>query len=109
MNSWAGLDPRFTPWARWLYNVAEFWGLHPRLISGYRSIQEQSELYAKYQECLRRGGKCTPAAVPGDSRHNYGLAIDLGSDDPARLGALWKSVGGRWGGDFGDPLHYDVG
>jgi hypothetical protein len=108
--SWAGLDPAFSPWARWLYNVAEYWGLHPRLISGYRSIREQTELYNRMLNCKASGRTdCLPAAYPGNSLHNYGLAVDIGSDDNARLGALWQSVGGRWGGSFGDPNHFDVG
>lgn len=42
--------------------------------SGYRSIAEQQVLYDRYRRGVR--GQA-PAAPPGRSRHNHGLAADL--------------------------------
>ncbi len=43
-----------------------------RLVSGYRSNQEQAVLYDRYQR-----GQGPLAAKPGQSKHNQGLAIDV--------------------------------
>lgn len=132
-SGWAGLNPYFAPYARWLYQVAEASGFRPQLISGFRSISEQRRLYEDRQACVERLGKefdptrpgpCgPPVAKPGDSYHNYGLAIDMTQEPPPGwsddawdsaggyrlLGNLWKSLGFRAGMDFGDPNHFDVG
>jgi LAS superfamily LD-carboxypeptidase LdcB len=52
-----------------------------------------------------------PAAPPGRSYHNYGRAFDVDDASPAQLaamGQLWESWGGRWGGRFGDPIHFEA-
>lgn len=101
--SFRNLDPQFAPWARWLYDVAQYYGLRPRVTSGFRSRAEQARLYAAYQ----RGETRYPAAPPGYSLHEYGLAIDMVSEDPAFLARVWGGVGGRWGGSR-DPVHYSA-
>lgn len=110
---WAGLNPYFTPYARWIYQVAEVSGFHPALISGYRSVKEQQILYDERQARIARNQPPgPPVAVPGDSFHNYGLAIDMQTAtdaEQAALGRLWESLGFRWGGAFNDPNHFDVG
>lgn len=106
--SFGGTHPSLSSWFKWLYQVGEAYGYAPRLTSGYRSIREQASLYDRY----RRGESPYPAAAPGCSTHNYGLAVDLvPREDRAldHLGAIWESVGGRWGGRFGDRIHFDVG
>ena len=68
----ASLEPNFGKRvAKWLSECNK---LHlPILIySGYRSISEQAKLYRDYQ-AGKIGG---PVAAPGESFHNYGLAID---------------------------------
>lgn len=99
------LDPRFAPWAEWLYRTAEVNRLAPRVTSTYRSMAEQQRLYDRY----RAGRSAYPAARPGCSTHNYGLAFDLVAHNLEGLGRLWESVGGRWGGRFRDPIHFDTG
>lgn len=33
----------------------------------------------------------------------------VGPDDQLELaGRVWESWGGRWGGRFGDPIHFEV-
>ena len=74
----ASLDQKF------LEDVASMLGNSPYswyVVSGYRSIPEQIELYKKY----KAGGP--RAAPPGKSAHNFGLAIDVVLDmDGAKPG-----------------------
>jgi hypothetical protein len=52
-----------------------------------------------------------PAAPPGRSYHNFARAFDVDDRDPDQLvqmGAVWESWGGRWGGRFGDPIHFEA-
>ncbi len=99
------LRPEFRPWATWLYRVAEFNRLRPRVTSTYRSFSQQERLYRDYLQ----GRSRYPAARPGASLHNFGLAFDMVSDNLEGLGHVWESVGGRWGGRFRDPIHFDTG
>lgn len=100
------LHPQFAPWARWLYEVAEYNRLSPRVTSTTRSMAEQQRLRARYEA----GESHLPASRPGCSQHNYGLAFDLVSENNEGLGRIWESVGGRWGGTFAnyDPVHFGV-
>lgn len=89
---------------------ARSFGLPVVVTSARRSAAQQASL--------------TPAsglykASPNTSRHVQGRAFDLGfsgyrwQEVPYEywrwLGAVWKSAGGRWGGDFSkpDPIHFD--
>lgn len=45
-------------------------GITPTMTSGYRSVEKQAELYAA------RATNPYPVNRPGDSAHNYGLAVD---------------------------------
>lgn len=105
--SWqSGLSPQFRPWAVWLVQTAQENGFEPTVTSAYRSWAQQERLYRRFQA----GQSLLPAAAPGRSKHNYGLAIDLvcRRDGGLRaLGALWESVGGRWGGSR-DPVHFEA-
>lgn len=100
------LHPSFAPWARWLYACAEYNRLSPRVTSTYRSLSDQQRLRSRYE----MGESRYPAAKPGCSQHNYGLAFDMVSQNNAWLGRVWESVGGRWGGTFSnyDPVHFGV-
>lgn len=43
--------------------------------------------------------------------HELGRAFDLGGlseDQLAGLGALWRRMGGVWGGSFNDPIHFEA-
>jgi len=118
------LQPWFVPYARYLYDVGKWynqvyeWGRSggPLVItSARRSPQDQ---YRLYQDWLRGKSKI-PAAPPGRSRHELGLAFDmarLGIDpfeDPLLnfLGEVWRDMGGIYGGNWGgggDPVHYEA-
>ena len=108
MGAFARLHPGLQPWATALYSVATRYGLAPRVTSTQRSRREQAVLYDRY----RRGESRFPAAPPGRSLHEHGVAFDLVVSSPeaqAWLGAVWEAWGGRWGGRFGDPIHFDIG
>jgi len=54
----------------------------------------------------------------GGSLHSSRLAIDLNlfrdgvwlkkTEDHRELGEFWESIGGTWGGRFGDGNHYSI-
>jgi len=103
------LDRRLSPWAKYLYSIGKYNDSRLVVTSSLRSSAKQARLYSAYQS----GESIIPAAPPGRSLHEYGLAFDLarlGKDpmvDPllAWLGQLWESWGGRWGG-VRDPVHF---
>jgi len=92
-----------------LLGVAYQEGLDPVILSGYRSCEEQMQLYA--QGRTAPGPKVT--GVPGcRSWHTHGRAVDLylgtwDTDPYIPLGRYWQSIGGRWGGDWGDYGHFE--
>lgn len=109
MNTLRGLRRPLVPFATALLQVA--WQLNPRayVTSGKRGRALQRKLYLDWVS----GRSRYPAAVPGTSKHELGLAFDLGGLDDsqlAQLGAIWESWGGRWGGRFrdSDPIHFEA-
>lgn len=90
-------------------------GVRLRFSQGFRTIQEQNELYAQGRTTK---GRIVTNAKGGDSYHNYGLAFDIvllyddkgnGSFSRAswdldknfmRVVEYFKSKGWEWGGDF---------
>ncbi len=118
------MQPWFIPYAEYLYQVGKWynkvydWGRGggPLVVtSARRTPQDQ---YLLYQDWLRGKSKI-PAAPPGRSRHELGLAFDLmrlGIDpfeDPLLnlLGEIWREMGGIYGGGWGggaDPVHYEA-
>jgi len=96
------------PYAEDLLWWAHYYRLSPRVVSVFRSNAQQSRLYRAYVE----GRSSIPAAPPGRSLHNHGEAFDLSVPNPEDqrwLGEVWESWGGRWGGRFNDPNHFDSG
>lgn len=76
-------------------------GIPMKVNSGYRTIAQQLVLYNHY-----RNGRCgiTAAALPGRSRHQSGLAIDI--DRYWEWRPYLQRYGWRWLGAF-DPVHFD--
>lgn len=95
-----GLVPWLRPYAGALVS-----GEPVRITSVRRSLRQQVQLYRAY----RRGQSRFPAAPPGRSKHQLGLAWDMIADDRTlrRLGKTWQSWGGRWGGKH-DPIHFEA-
>lgn len=99
--------PAMVPYVGQLRSRAGQLGVAFRLVSGYRSPAEQAALLRRYQ--AGDPSVIYPPANP--SYHSVGLAIDIASS-PAGLRALGdfaESIGMRWGGRFGDPVHFDLG
>lgn len=112
MSWYNGLQPQLRPAAAWLFNYGQQLDRSLRVTSVLRSYSEQARLYRRYLA----GQSLFPAAPPGTSDHEIGQAFDMvGSADPhsdpvlRELGRIWKSWGGRWGGDYRDPIHFSVG
>lgn len=89
-----GLHPHFRPWIDWLLYFADEQGVTVEVISGYRTIEDQKRAAAQ----ARAAGR--PAAAPGRSAHNFGLAVDLAagghssSAEHKWLQEVWKAMGG---------------
>lgn len=103
------LEPWLVPWARYLHKIGTQYDGRLIVTSARRSRSKQWELYQNYVS-----GKSTiPAAPPGGSLHEYGLAFDMARlgveplGDPllSWLGAVWEHWGGRHGG-VRDPVHF---
>ena len=105
----SALHPQLRPWAEYLAAVAKANGIQVRITSTVRTASEQRALYARYL----RGESDLPAAPPGTSRHELGLAFDVVFGPSYRgweqraLGELWRSWGGFWAGDA-DPVHFSA-
>lgn len=82
---------------------AEASGIGWRLTSGYRTIKKQAQLYALYVA----GKSRFPAAPPGKSKHNFGLAFDVVVSDLDAFVEIARSEGLRWGGER-DPVHFEI-
>lgn len=77
-----------------------------------RHIQSQFPLLAE------KIGNNTGSGIR-NSLHEVSLAIDLNlfrnevylsrTEDHRRMGEFWESIGGTWGGRFGDGNHYSLG
>jgi len=106
--AFSSLEPFLRPYAQGLLAYARKEGMAPRVLSTFRSFRQQDRLYQNYIS----GRSTIPAAPPGRSLHNFRHAFDLkvsNAEDQAWLGQVWESWGGRWGGRFNDPNHFDSG
>lgn len=101
MGELDGLDARLVEWGELLLRQARAPVVVTRVRSSHRF---QRSLYARAQ----LGGNPFPVAPPGYSAHQYGLAWDMVGPLPElrRLGQLWRSWGGLWGGAR-DPIHFE--
>lgn len=97
------LDPALVPRANAFYRALESAGLKPRITSATRSRQEQTILYERYLRGLSR----LPAAPPGRSKHEFGLAFDVVTSRPEVAGAMARSFGLTWSAS--DPVHFEAG
>lgn len=98
------LDPVLRPWAQRLYDVCLQARVNPRVTSAFRSYATQKSLYEAYLA----GRSKYPAAPPGRSAHEYGLAFDMvvtGASNQVDCGIVWNSWGGDYGGEE-DPIHF---
>lgn len=105
-SSLNALQPFLRPYAEWLVSVAPYAGARSvRVTSVKRSRAQQRALYSNWLA----GRSRFPAAPPGRSKHEYGLAWDMVTEPFSALttlGAWWRSVGGEWSPT--DPIHFAV-
>lgn len=99
------VSPALVPYVRALRARAAGMGASFHLSSGYRSPAEQRALQLRWEA----GDPSVIAPPATNSLHLLGLAIDLESNALPALGAYAESIGMRWGGRFGDPVHFDLG
>lgn len=103
---WSGLDVRFLAKLVGFEAHLMLAGLKFRGVCGFRSFPVQARIYAQGRTMP---GKIVTDAKPGRSYHNFGLAADYVrlpqatmSDVEAweKFGAIVRSCGLVWGGDF---------
>ena len=131
-NMGSGIHPVVKESALEMVKRAYQEGIFVQISAGYRSMEEQAKLYGQGRLGYLYDGKDysdlskprVTNAMPGQSYHNYGLAIDyfIVSDDGKnaiwtvdakwrRVAAIGKSLGFAWGGDwssFKDYPHLDM-
>jgi len=99
-----GLQPWLRPYAEWLVSAAPYAGAKSvRVTSVRRSRAQQQQLYNNYLA----GRSSFPAAPPGRSKHEYGLAFDMVTEPFSALdtlGAWWQQLGGEWSPT--DRIHF---
>jgi peptidoglycan L-alanyl-D-glutamate endopeptidase CwlK len=103
-----------------LLEQCEAAGIPCDVVQSTRTMSEQERIYNQ--------GRTSPGSVvshakPGDSYHNYGLAVDIvprpyrslpnwNPEGPLwdRIGAIGKSIGLEWGGDWSskDLPHFQL-
>jgi peptidoglycan L-alanyl-D-glutamate endopeptidase CwlK len=114
----AKLQPPVQPYARALVHAAAAAGIEIKVISGFRSYQEQDELFAQGRT---KPGKRVTNCKGGESNHNFGVAFDIGVFDGKHylpespsydaVGVLGKELGLDWGGDWAslvDKPHFEL-
>ena len=109
----SGLWPPFGSAVRYLQAWCSYYNYRGEITSGFRSFQEQAALYAlgrTQNEILNRvakhgAGDAVTDAPPGESAHNYGLAIDISGPDRAQIIELARWIG--FGLVSWDPEHIE--
>jgi peptidoglycan L-alanyl-D-glutamate endopeptidase CwlK len=128
-----GVNPSLKDYALELIKRCYKEGIYVQLSSGYRSHEDQAKLfgqgrsnyiykgkqYGRIKDANGKQLKVVTNAEPGQSIHNYGLAIDyfLVSDDGEdalwtvndkwkRVAAIAKKMGFEWGGDWKTFVDY---
>ena len=117
-RSLSDLHPKVKAMAEIFINSCKKEGIDTLVTSTYRDAESQNELYA--QGRTKPGSKVTNAKA-GQSWHNYRLAFDVvplrngkpvwgttGEDGKLwkRIGAIGKSVGLEWAGDWVSMKEY---
>jgi len=100
------LAPFMQQAAQVLVNAVRAAGYPITVTSVLRTRATQERLYRDFI----LGRSKYPAAKPGTSPHERGLAFDVAAhpDVLREMGRIWESWGGTWGGRFKDPIHFEV-
>lgn len=104
----SGLHAELVRGLAFLQAVARHNGHGIVVTSTRRSRAQQRRLYQEY----RAGRSPYPAAPPGTSAHEHGLAFDAVIEPRSfqtAYGLLWERMGGEWGGRrYSDPVHFQL-
>ena len=89
---------------------AEEKGYHPTIVAAFRSMETQQ---AYYNQGRTTPGDIITYARPGESYHNYGMAVDMSWDGmpPSLIREIAAESGLEWGGDwpgFADTPHLQI-
>jgi len=114
----ASLHPKIRKHAQAFINECKKQGMKVIIASGFRTGQEQDDIYAKGRT-IPPIGKIVTKAQAGGSYHNYGLAIDvyevegtkLLSANSLKIAKIGKLMGWKWGTDlfgFTDNPHFQM-
>ena len=83
------------------------------LISGYRSYENQLNLYNNYVKIYGQQATDTFSARPGHSEHQTGLAVDVASDECMLEGCFGNTKAGKWlkenASNYGFVIRYPDG
>jgi LAS superfamily LD-carboxypeptidase LdcB len=102
----SALDGRFRPYAERFILMLRYNGYQVQVTSTRRTRSQQRKLYREYVA----GRRTLPAAPPGHSLHEAGLAFDAvisPSAGQSLAGSAWERLGGKWGGKS-DPVHFQA-
>lgn len=109
MADMLNLHPEVRRRAQLLVGFFRRHGYKATITSGYRSAAAQAKLYRAYQQCKgTRKEFCLPAATPGRSTHQYGVAVDIWTDAPPEAREDFAANAGLIYAGKSDPVHYDV-
>jgi hypothetical protein len=97
------LNPKLAKIAKNLPRVAREMGFSAKVTSGFRTRKKQQELW----QLWKAGASPYPAARPGTSDHEVGLALDVVSNNEKLLVALLTEAGLYWAGES-DPIHFTM-
>lgn len=113
----SNLHPEIREITKDFIEAAKAHGIELKITFGMRTFAEQQVLY---DQGRTKPGKIVTKAKPGQSFHNYGLAIDVvpivnGKADWEsklwqKIGQIGKACGFSWGGDwqsFKDLPHFE--
>lgn len=96
---------RFSNMAARLILEAQALGFEVTLGEAYRSPEEAARL-AKAGKGVKRSLHCDRLAIDLNLFWAGALVTDTAGHRP--LGEWWESIGGAWGGRFGDGNHYSL-
>lgn len=112
------LVPELYHKAKLLLILCEEQGIFIKITQGFRSMEEQAELYAQGRT---KPGNIVTNAKPGQSKHNFGKAIDIAfqgmvpypSDDKlwkkaADIGKELELTPGYYWKSFVDKPHFEI-
>lgn len=96
-----------------LYAKCKENSLHFDIVRGLATYEEQKKLYDEMAPIYG----VAKTGIPGTTKHEAGLAIDIKVDDSlsnsikyTQIADIWKKIGGHWGGDDIDEYwHFQWG